>query len=318
MAADLRTQLLRVLLESRGFVSGPSIARALGVSRATVSRIVSELINEGYVIEKHPRMGYRVVIDSDLRYLSVFGTTSSGLGGKVHYMEFCASTQDVADMLAREGAPEGTLVVCEVMSRGRGRLGREWVAGRGGLWFTLVLRPKHVGGLQLVSLAASVCVAEAIHHVYGVRAGVKWPNDVLVDERKVAGILVEGRAEAYGIGYLLVGIGVNVNNELPGYLRGYAVALRELTGNPLPRTPLLKSVLECFGKLYNRLVFGDTEYVIGRWRDLSLTLGKRVKVYLLDGVIEGVAKDVDQEGALYVETPNGLVRILAGDVVHAR
>lgn len=315
---ELRSKLLTILLSSNNYVSGSSIARSLGVSRSTVNRLINELISEGYMVEKHPKMGYRLIINEDLKRMSSAGIVSDNIRYTIHYMEFCTSTQDVADMLARGGAPEGTLVLCEVMSRGRGRLGREWFASRGGLWFTLVLKPRLTKGLQLTSLAASVCVAEAIQRICGLKASVKWPNDVLVNDRKVAGILTEGKLEAYGVGYLLVGVGINVNNDLPDFLRNQAITLKDLLGYIVPRAPILKAFIECFSRMYNRLLANDVDYVIDRWRSLNSTLGRMVRVYTFEGVIEGIAKDLDREGALNVETSSGLIRVLVGDVVHVR
>ncbi len=316
---NLRNEVLRTLLNSKDYVSGSTLAKSLHSSRSTINRVINELVSNGYVISKHPRMGYKIIIEEDLKHFNVGLIASRKLKYGIYYANVCTSTQDLADILAKGGAPEGTITLCEEMSKGRGRLGREWIAGRGGLWFTLVLRPQQIKALQLVPLMASICVAEAINEVLNLDPKVKWPNDVLINERKVAGILVEGRIEAHGVIYLLVGVGVNVNNSLPESLRDYAISLRDLIGYPIPRTPLLKKVLELIDKYYAYLIASDIEQIINRWRKLNSTIGRKVRVHLInDVIIEGLAKDVDLDGSLYIETERGLIKVLSGDVVHLR
>ncbi len=289
-------------------------------SRATVSRAVRSLTRRGFPIEVHPGMGYRALDPDDLSLApQVVRYLDTGIRFTAHYVESCTSTQDLADALAREGSPEGTVVLAETMERGRGRMGRRWVAGRGGLWLTAVLRPRLTGVTHLLSLVAGVAVARAIEEVAEVRAGVKWPNDVLTGERKVAGILIEGKAEADRLQYLLVGVGVNVNNELPEELSTTATTLAKVTGRSIPRLPLLASTLRNLDQLYGALNRGEVGYLLGEWRKLSVTLGREVKALTPDGEVVGVAEDVAEDGALLVRAPSGVVRrVYVGDVVHLR
>ncbi len=314
--------VLALLLRAGGdFVSGAEIANAVGVSRPTVHRVVEELRGRGYLIESHPRRGYRLVLEDDLstaNYYIKSLLTNTPIRYSVHYVEKCRSTQDIAEALAREGAEEGLVVVAEEMSGGRGRLGRRWAASRGGLWFTILLRPPTVEGLQLISLGAGVAVAEALRELHGVEVALKWPNDVLVDSRKLCGILVEGRMEADRIHYVLVGIGINVNNDIPEDLRGSAVSLKELLEALVPRVPLLAAVLVKFAGIYALLRQGECEEVLLRWKRLSSTLGKDVRVVMHDEVIEGKAIDVDVDGSLMVEVHGTLRKVYAGDVIHLR
>ncbi|MEM1691470.1 MAG: biotin--[acetyl-CoA-carboxylase] ligase [Thermofilaceae archaeon] len=320
MSGELEAALLGELALSPGFVSGEKLARALRVSRATVSRLARRLVEEGYPVEAHPKLGYRLVASDDLSAAARYvGALKASLSFTLCYLESCSSTQEVAAALAEAGAGEGTVVVAEEQTAGRGRLGRSWVSPRGGLWFTVLLRPESLRLSHLLSLTAGVAVARSLRELFGVDAGLKWPNDVLVEGRKVAGILVEGSVEADRIRYALLGVGINVNNDLPPELRGSASSLKEFTGRPLPRVPLLLKVLKELDRAYSSLRSGAVESVLGEWRRLSVTLGKRVKVLSSDGVFEGVALDIDEWGGLLVESRDGGQRVFyAGDIVHLR
>lgn len=320
MNEALEAALLRELALSQGFVSGEKLAKSLHVSRATVSRLARKLIGEGYPIETHPKLGYRLAASDDLstasRYVGALRTT---LAFTIYYLESCPSTQNVAASLAEAGAKEGTVVVAEEQTLGRGRLGRSWASSRGGLWFTVLLRPTGFGASHLLSLAAGVAVAKALQGLFGVDAKLKWPNDVLVEERKVAGILVEGSAEADKLRYALVGIGLNVNNDLPRELHGTALSLKEVLGRPLPRVPLLLRILKELDKAYSSLKAGAAGEVLGEWRRLSVTLRKSVRVLSSEGIFEGLALDIDEWGGLVVESRRGERRVFyAGDVIHLR
>jgi len=252
---------------------------------------------------------------SATRYVARIGTS---LTFRVHYLESCTSTQDVAASLAEAGAPEGTLVLAEEQTAGRGRMGRNWASPRGGLWLTLVLRPGEASLLGPLSLSAGVAVARALGEVCGVDARLKWPNDVLVSGRKVAGVLVEGSAEARALRYALVGIGINVNNDLPPELRATAVSLREVVGRRVPRVPLLLSLLKHLDRLYSHLRLGGAQPVLKEWARLSSTIGARVRVITRDGAVEGVAVGLDERGGLVVEVGGSRLVFYAGEVVHLR
>ena len=235
---------------------------------------------------------------------------------QVYYLEKCGSTQDVARELAEKGAQEGVVVVAEEQENGRGRLGRRWFSGRGGLWFTVVLKPQP-DALGLLSLGVGVAVGRLLRGL-GISAGLKWPNDVLVDGRKAGGILVEGfTVPGDGI-VALVGVGLNVNNELPPGLAEISVALREVVGARLPRLQLFMNLLREIDNVYLQLLEGRGEVILEEWRRLSVTLGKTVKIITSDGEYIGVAVDVGSLGELYIDTGDGVRAFYAGDVVHVR
>jgi len=317
---EIAAKVLKELLKVNDYVSGSELAARLGTSKPSLHRAIEYLRRIGYVIESHPRRGYRLILTDDLAEAGAYlKDLSTRVRFSVHYIKSCTSTQDVAEALAREGASEGTVVIAESMTFGRGRLGRKWLAGEGGLWLTVLLRPPALVNLQLLSLCAGVAVAKAVADLYGIRAELKWPNDVIVDDRKLCGILAEGRAEADRVHYVLVGIGINVNNDLPEYLKATAVALKELIGHPVPRIPLLRAVLKNFDLGYELLIGGESAKVVGLWKKYSSTLGKYVRVVTPEGIIEGYAADVAADGALMVDVGRGRREVIySGDVVHLR
>lgn len=266
------------------------------------------------------------------------------IGREVRWYETLPSTNEWAHSLAEGGVAEGTVVVADAQTAGRGRLGRRWASPPGGLWFSVILRPRlPVDQTALVGFAAGVAIARAIMETTGVRVRLKWPNDVLVDGRKVAGLLLEtgplsgsdrengprGPAAAPGSslpgpGWLVLGVGINANvapEALPSRPHYPATSLQAALGRPVERGRLLRAVLRALARDYAELHAGGGAAVLRRWRAWSETLGKFVRVALArtaagaSQVVEGVAVDVDDAGALLVRTRDGTeVRIVAGDV----
>ncbi|MCD6323632.1 MAG: biotin--[acetyl-CoA-carboxylase] ligase [Desulfurococcales archaeon] len=247
----------------------------------------------------------------------ICGKLSSSLKCHPVVLETCSSTQDVGRELADAGAPEGTLVIAREMTSGRGRMGRRWVAGPEGLWFTLILRPPSTTNVHLIPLAAGVAVAESLRRC-GFDARIKWPNDVLVKGFKVSGVLTEGVAEGM-LRYVLLGVGVNTNNNIPYELKGIASSLRELSGQYVSNYAVLKNFMEVLGSLYQELSSGNEEEVLTAWRRRNCTLGRAVKVILPNGAeFTGIATDVEGDGSLRVKTDEGEVVVMSGDVIHLR
>ena len=320
---DKRLRVLLDLLEEHSgeYVSGSEIAGVLGVSKPTINRLINMLRSRGFIIESNPRKGYRLVSADDLANTELYlADLEASLNYRVHYVEKCISTQDIASTLAEQGAQEGTIVLAEEMTGGRGRLGRKWHASRGGLWLTLILRPHMTRDVQLLSLAMGLGLVKGIKEHLGIKTSLKWPNDVLYNERKLAGILVEGKIESNYIKYILVGIGLNVNNEIPAELRSTAISLKEIKGRNIPRIPLLRSILLQIDHYYVTLSKKkDYEEILSEWKKHSTTIGRTVKAVTIDGkIIVGKAVDVDKNGALVIETSHGLEKIYAGDLEHLR
>jgi BirA family biotin operon repressor/biotin-[acetyl-CoA-carboxylase] ligase len=250
--------------------------------------------------------------------------TSRWLGHIVHLHRELESTNLTAQQLAQEGAAEGTVVLAERQRRGRGRRGRSWHSPTGvGIYCSIILRPVIApSGAQLVTLTAAVALARAIASVTGLSPRIKWPNDLLIRERKVAGILTESRGGPDRLDYLVVGVGVNANHTAADFqeeLRAGATSLRLELGLPVQREALVSRLFSELEGLYEKLQQGESALILRQWRSLSRTLGQRVLVSLGKGTIEGIAVDVNEGGALVVRRDDGSPAFIqSGDLVHLR
>ncbi len=316
--------MLTILREHWGsYVSGSEIATRLGISKALVSRVIASLRSRGIPIAVHKRKGYSLIFEDDLakarEYTSLIEIATPIRYDIKFYGKCDRSSQDIAAEIARDRHDEGIVVLCDSMERGRGRLGRLWYAPSGGLWFTVVLRPKRIPALHLLSFCAGIAVAEAVRDLLDIEVGLKWPNDVVYHGKKLCGILIEAEAEADAIRFVLIGIGINVNNEIPPQLRETAISLCEILGKPVPRTTLLLTILAKLGSLYRDLLEERYRDIVSRWRALSETLGRLVEVHTVEGtVIQGKAVNVDELGRLLVDDGTHIITIEAGDVIHLR
>ena len=318
------SEILRALREGgESGASGATLAKQLGVSRAAVWNHIEELRRHGYDIEASPHHGYILRGTPDALHgddiVARLGRTRV-IGRDVRVFGETTSTNDIVDKLARDGVAEGIVVFAESQSKGRGRLGRQWMSPAGrGLWFSILLRPplRPSGATQLTVLSA-VAVARAIERETGLRPDIKWPNDIMFGDRKVAGILIELGAELDRIKHVVLGIGIDVNlepSEFPPELRAIATSLREQVGRPVDRASLATAVLRELDHLYARLKAGDFPEIGDEWMRRCATLGRRVVIRVGDRVIEGLAEALDEEGSLLVRTQHGrLERIVGGDV----
>ena len=233
-----REQLLTLLLKRKDeFLSGEKISDALQVSRAAVWKHIEALRQEGYQIEARPKRGYRLIYRPDRLAPEEVAPllTTRRFGREIHYERTVPSTQPLAHQWAREGAGEGALVLAEEQTAGRGRLGHSWYApAKSGIWMSLILRPPiplvHASQLTLV---ASIGVARALSDTTGLSLSIKWPNDLLIGDKKVCGILTELRGEQDRVDYIVLGIGINVNivtDQWPEELRERATSLAIASG----------------------------------------------------------------------------------------
>lgn len=245
------------------------------------------------------------------------------IGRKILSYNTVDSTNTIALFLAEKGTPEGTAVFAEGQRKGRGRLGRSWVSPKsGGIYLSLILRPKvSPDKASLITLLAAVSCAEAIRKVCGLRALIRWPNDILVNNKKVCGILTEMQAKDNYVKFIILGIGINVNTPL-GKLPKRASSLKEEVNSALrqfSRLELARELLRQLDKEYLYFQHKGSARLITQWKNLSALSGERVKVIFQHGTIEGQAQDIDAQGALIVRLDNGFKQhVLAGDVVKVR
>lgn len=319
----MRKTIVEILKKAgENFTSGESIAGELGVSRTAVWKHIQKLRENGYEILSSERHGYKLKDAPDLLLPSEIqiGLKTEIIGKEMHYFPCVDSTNRVAKRLAYHGAADGAIVVAEEQNGGKGRLDRNFYSPRGkGIWFSVILRPNFLPHeAPQCTLMAAVAVAEAMNR-FNMKAQIKWPNDILFDGRKIVGILTEMTCEIGRINYVVVGIGINVNinrEEFPEEIRDVAASLSEISGDEISRVEFFRAVLEEFDKLYIKICAAGFGEIFTAWKKYNVTLGKNVRVIsACNGEsFTGKAIDLDSEGALVVETENGLRTVYAGDV----
>jgi BirA family biotin operon repressor/biotin-[acetyl-CoA-carboxylase] ligase len=315
----MKTKIVHFLKQAQGYLSGEEISRDLKISRAGIWKYMQELRKEGYDIVAVPHLGYRLISCPDKLLPSEIqsGLGTKALGRDIRYYDSVASTMDIAFQLGMEGAGEGTVVCAESQSKGKGRLGRSWASPKGkGIYMSVILRPSlaptEVAKLTLLS---AVATCEAIQKFCNVETKIKWPNDILVGNKKLAGILTELSAEMDRVRFVVIGIGVNINTPI-SQLPPNATSIRNETGRKSSRAGLLQEILRSLEEWYGGLSAQGFDPVITRWKKLSSTLGQHVRVADLSGDIEGKAIDLDEYGGLIIQSNDGLtVKRMTGDVI---
>ena len=241
------------------------------------------------------------------------------IGKTVHSFSEVASTNDLAKEVGLIGAVEGTVIIAATQTHGKGRLGRKWVSPSGGIWLSTILRPKlSPKEIPKLTLMTSLAVVGAISQLFDLKSEVKWPNDVLINARKICGILTEAITRGDVTNFVVVGIGINANIELdslPRQVRENATSLKHELKGEIDRERLLCAVLENMEHYYVRLVSGRFKSILREWKALCSFLGSYVEVTSLEGKIEGQAIDVDEDGGLLVRLQDGTLRkVLSGDI----
>jgi len=248
------------------------------------------------------------------------GLQTQFIGQTIHSFRKVTSTNDMAKEIAMKGAKEGTVIVAEAQTRGRGRLGREWASPKGGLWFSIILRPKvRPRDAPKLTLMISVAVAKTINKLFDLEAEIKWPNDVLVKGKKVCGILTETNTKGDSLNFAVVGVGINANfslHDFPANLRDSSTTLKEELQKEIDCEAFLRSLLEQTERYYNTFMQGNFDAILAEWKLLSKFLGCYVEVTSFDEKVEGWAKDIDENGALIVRLRDKTERkIVSGDVI---
>lgn len=317
-------QLLMVLRSAEsGFTSAPELARQLGLTPPVVTGHIAALRQLGYEIEAAPHLGYRLLSSPDALHADDLLAQLADvrvIGRDIRVFQETTSTNDIVEKLARDGVKEGAVVFAESQTKGRGRLGRKWVSpARQGLWFSVLLRPKLLPpeATQL-TVAAATALARGIQRVTGLSPDIKWPNDLLLNGRKTAGILTEMSAEVDRVHHVILGIGLDVNQtaaDFPVEVRSLATSLRLAAGRVVSRAELAVAILKELDRDYDRICRGGFAAVADEWETRCATLGQNVVVLIGDRRVRGRAESLDDDGALLVRTEHGrLERILGGDV----
>lgn len=320
----LDEKILGILRNSgESYVSGEELCKLAGISRAAIWKHIEKLRGEGYDIEASPHLGYKLVAIPDSLIASEikWKLRTKIIGRNIMSYKKVASTNDVAYELAEKGMAEGAVVLAEEQAKGKGRHGRQWLSPpRGGIYLSCILRPSITPDeIPKITLLAAVAVAKAVREGTGLGAMIKWPNDILVNDRKVCGILTEMKAEQDAVDFVVLGIGINVNTSARGLPRGASSLKDELHAaareENLSRVELAKKILEQLEAEYIELKKNGFKHIIEEWKHFSAMLGSRVRVALPNRTFEGLVHNLDSAGALVIRCDTGVLeKISSGDV----
>lgn len=322
----IKEKILECLYSAKGqIVSGRSLSENFNISRTAIWKHINVLKENGFEIESGSK-GYVLLNHNDLLMPFCF---SGRFRNRIFYFRELESTMDQAKKLVKKEAPHLSAVIAEYQTLGRGRLARQWFSQKGGLWFTIILRPEIPPPFAYIyNFAASLCFAGTLKEMFDLKVSVKWPNDLLIGEKKLAGFLSEMATRGDMVEYINIGIGININNE-PEKMEPRAISLKNVLGKQVARKAVLETFLENFETLIHReldpfLKRSGTSRpqdacrrVIDKWKKQTATIGSRVRVETLNDVYEGLAVDVDETGALIIKDSRGDMRtIIYGDCFH--
>ena len=318
----MQEKILDFLKKKQDYVSGDQIAGRLGISRQALWKHIQELKEIGYDIVAVPHLGYRLESSPDrlFPFEASRDLNTEFIGKKIYYFDTVASTMNIAMDLGLKGAPEGTIVLAESQIKGRGRLGRAWFSPKyKGIYLSLILRPKILPTqASCLTLLAAVSICEAIKEISSLGVQIKWPNDILIRHKKLGGILTELNAEMDEVRFIIIGIGLNVNNDKKTLISG-ATSLKEQKKENINRIQFLQELLRRIETNYLFFQRKGSPPILEKWRNYNVTLNHRVKVISHREHLEGQAIDIDEDGGLLLRQDSGFIRkVLAGDILHCR
>ena len=305
------------LLDDKDFISGELISKKLNISRTAVWKKIQNLKKLGYNIESVKNRGYRLISKPDIPLSEevLFELNTNIVGKNVHYFRSLESTNLFAKELIKKNAEEGTIVVADIQTKGRGRKDRSWFSPEGGLWFSVILYPNiPTQYAMLITMATSISIVQAIKELTGLSAVIKWPNDLLLEGKKICGILTELDAELDRINYSVVGVGINVNNVLEDELCNKANSIFNIYNSKISRVDLLRLIIKYLDVTYAKLISNDYNYIRELWFENTDIIGRNVRLKLEKYEIEGIVIDIDDTGALILENIDKKIKIVSGDL----
>ena len=317
----MKTEILALLRERREYVSGQELCERFGVSRTAVWKAIGQLKKEGYSIEAVQNRGYRLGTEAEVfsQHELESRMRTRWAGRPVIYYDELASTNLQAKLDAEKGAAEGTLIVADMQTAGRGRRGKGWSSPAGtNVYFTLILKPDYDTDLtSMVTLVMGLAVAEGIRSTCGVRAQIKWPNDIVVDGRKICGILAEMSVEREFVHYVVIGVGINVGKqEFPPEIAQTATSLWQECGRRVSRSQLIENVMKAFEERYETFCRdGNLAGLLDDYNRLLINSGREVRVLDPKGEFRGISRGINAKGELLVEREDGeTTAVYAGEV----
>ncbi|MGB6463696.1 MAG: biotin--[acetyl-CoA-carboxylase] ligase [Nitrosotalea sp.] len=322
---DTLDKIVRLLKSHQsGFLSGEELSKSLGLSRAAVWKNIKKLQSLGYKIRSKQKLGYRLITKTNLMlpWEISSGLQTETIGRKIYYFNTIDSTQNFALKLASKPRENGSIVISEQQTHGRGRQNRKWASPRGGIWLSVLLKPNfEISQASLFPMLTSLALAVSIEKVLRLRPKLKWPNDLTLDDKKVAGILVDASIESNQMDYLVIGVGINFKIQPSAITKivrnsGNFYGVTTLVGKKEKADPvlLLQAFLYELEQLYNKLVANNLHGIKSEWEKRSSTIGKNVRISSPSGEIKGKAIGIDNDGALLISSKGKTQRLLVGDI----
>ena len=307
------------------YLSGQDLSDVLKISRVAVWKHIKKIQTLGYKIESKQKLGYRLIDDTEklLPWEITRDLKTKLIGKRVYYFEEIDSTQNFAQNIAADKKENGTIIIAEKQTSGRGRLDRKWTSPKGGIWFSLIIHPKFdVSSSTLIPILSAVALSKSIKSVLDIETEVKWPNDITMNGKKVAGVLVDASFQTNSIDYLILGIGINfdidakkLEKRLTKTPNFYGIdSLREKEDKTPPKK-LLKEFLLQFEKNLFQLDKGEKSKIIKEWTKRAAGIGEKITINTSNGKISGISQGIDNDGALKIKTRNEIKKIYVGDVV---
>ena len=307
------------------YLSGEDLSDVLKISRVAVWKHIKKIQTLGYKIESKQKLGYRLIDNTEklLPWEITRDLKTQLIGKRVYYFEEIDSTQNFAQNIAADKKENGTIIIAEKQTSGRGRLDRKWTSPKGGIWFSLIIHPKFdVSSSTLIPILSAVALSKSIKSVLDIETEVKWPNDITMNGKKVAGVLVDASFQTNSIDYLILGIGINfdidakkLEKRLTKTPNFYGIdSLREKEDKTPPKK-LLKEFLLQFEKNLFQLDKGEKSKIIKEWTKRAAGIGKKITINTSNGKISGISQGIDNDGALKIKTRNEIKKIYVGDVV---
>jgi len=308
------------------YLSGQDLSDVLRISRVAVWKHIKKIQKLGYTVESKQKLGYKLTSNSDelFPWEITSGLKTKIIGQRAYYFDLIDSTQNQALKMADEPANNGTVIIAAKQTGGKGRSGRKWISPKGGIWLSIILQPKFdISITTLFPIASALALSNALEKTFKISPELKWPNDLTIKGKKVAGMLVDVSLESNKIENLVLGVGINfdvdvkqIEKTLKGSPNFYGVVSLSEQKKKVKPIQLVQTFLVELEKIYELLNTKQTKKIISEWTKRSSTIGKSVEVETRDGKIKGKAIKIDEDGALIVSDNNKINRIIAGDIIH--
>jgi len=308
------------------YLSGQDLSDVLRISRVAVWKHIKKIQELGYTVESKQKLGYKLTSNSDelFPWEVTSGLKTKIIGQQSYYFDSIDSTQNQALKMADDPANNGTVIIAAKQTGGKGRSGRKWVSPKGGIWLSIILHPKFdISITTLFPIASALALSNSLEKMLKISPELKWPNDLTIKGKKIAGMLVDASLESNRIENLVLGVGINfdvdvkqIEKTLKGSPNFYGVASLSEQKKKIKPIQLVQSFLVEFEKIYELLNTKQTKKIISEWTKRSSTIGKNVELDTRDGKIKGKAIRIDEDGALVVSNKDKTDRIIAGDIIH--